>query len=304
MGPARSYYQRLVARDENEAAALVAGLCAGRTRGTAVYDEVFVPALNHAQRDHLRGRITDADVALRRADDPPARRGARSPAAARPSPRLARRLPILGLPAREEADEIVLHDAEAAARSGALRGGGRVARSPGQRGDRGRRGARAGRGPDRRAWPAAPAMRSISGICASGCGRASRISRSWWDGGARTEATTPRVTRWWRRGPDRVTVSLAEACAQLQELAPLQRAPGPTAAAAVPLTTLVDAPDAETHAQSPCRPRDTVTIRCRDSACNGTVGGRASRMCRWNRRFRASGSSGRVDGSIGQPSCY
>jgi hypothetical protein len=60
MDPARSYYQRLVARDESEAATLVQDYLTS-SPGHGVHDEVFVPALNHARDDHGRGRITDAD---------------------------------------------------------------------------------------------------------------------------------------------------------------------------------------------------------------------------------------------------
>ena len=163
MGSARRYYQRLVARDENEASALAQDYALAHP-GYGLYDEVFVPALNQAQRDHLRGRITDADVGfverttrqlVEELDLPqPPGRARVSPAAAHPRPARPRG------GRRDRAP-----DAEAAARSGALRGGRRVARSPGERGDHGRRSAVAGRGPDRRVGrrrrPCAPSPLSV-----------------------------------------------------------------------------------------------------------------------------------------------
>src|SRR5262249_55195280 len=61
MSPARSFYQRLLARDESEATALVQEYVSSHP-GQDVFDEVLVPALNHAQWDHRRGSISDADA--------------------------------------------------------------------------------------------------------------------------------------------------------------------------------------------------------------------------------------------------
>jgi hypothetical protein len=105
LGPDRSYYQRLVARDEKEAAQLIAEFTTAHSGGE-VFDQVLVPALNHAQRDHHRGRIDDADLrfveeATRRIVDrldPPA-------PAASPPPGDAL---VLGLPARNDADQVAL----------------------------------------------------------------------------------------------------------------------------------------------------------------------------------------------------
>ena len=50
----------------------------------------------------------------------------------------------------------------------------------------------------------------------------------WWGADGGDEAARDAMVA---AGADRVTVSLADACAQLQELAPLRRVPGLTAAA-------------------------------------------------------------------------
>jgi predicted PurR-regulated permease PerM len=232
MSTARRYYQRLVARDENEASAL-AQEYAHAHPGYGLYDEVFVPALNQAQRDHLRGRITDADVGfverttrqLVEELDLPQSTG--EPASRPP-------LPILGLPAREEGDEIVLM---------MLR----------QELDPGRFTLDVA-SPDLlvseaiAAVEAEPPAAVMISALAGGAGHALHIRYlckrlrtkfpdlpivvGWFgveggDAAARDEMEAA--------GASRVAGSLVEACAHLQELAPLQRLPGPSAAAAVPL---------------------------------------------------------------------
>jgi len=55
-----SYYQRLLARDQDEAAQLV--LTEARTSSLEqVYDGILVPALNYLKRDRARDDVTDAD---------------------------------------------------------------------------------------------------------------------------------------------------------------------------------------------------------------------------------------------------
>ena len=61
MGPAESYYQRLLAHDESDATQLVREYAAGRPDAD-VFDEVLVPALNLAERDYQGERIADADT--------------------------------------------------------------------------------------------------------------------------------------------------------------------------------------------------------------------------------------------------
>lgn len=58
--PRVSYYQRLLARDQDEAAALVLAQ-AKTTSPEQVYDELLVPALNSTKRDRERDELTQAD---------------------------------------------------------------------------------------------------------------------------------------------------------------------------------------------------------------------------------------------------
>jgi predicted PurR-regulated permease PerM len=233
MSTARRYYQRLVARDENEASALAQDYALAHP-GYGLYDEVFVPALNQAQRDHLRGRITDADVGfvehttrqlVEELDlpQPPGEPASRPP------------LPILGLPTRDDADEIVLM---------MLR----------QELDPGRFAVEVA-SPDLLVSEAiaaveaqSPAAVMISAL-AGGAGHALHLR--YLCKRLRTRfPDLPIVVGWFgveggddtardemaAAGASRVAASLAEACAHLRELAPLQRVPEPPEAAAVPLT--------------------------------------------------------------------
>jgi predicted PurR-regulated permease PerM len=115
-----NYYQRLVAKDQDEAAALVEEYLEAHALET-LYDEVLIPALNAAKRDRELGTLTDEDVqfiiretraiaedlSLRQA--PPLASAIRTttPAAeelfaATPPPQ------ILGCPAYDAADELAL----------------------------------------------------------------------------------------------------------------------------------------------------------------------------------------------------
>jgi predicted PurR-regulated permease PerM len=217
MGPDRSYYQRLVARDEDEAAQLISEFVAAHPGGEA-FDQVLVPALNHAQRDHHRGRIDDADLrfieeATRRVVDsldPP------SPAASslRGGP------PVVALPARNDADQVAL--------------------------------SMLGHVPDRGGWELEiaspdllaseivdlveerdPAVVLIAALAGEGDGLHLRylckrvrgrfpglpIVVGWWgaviDGATRTALL--------EAGADRVVATISEACGQLQELGRLER---------------------------------------------------------------------------------
>ncbi len=114
--PHVTYYQRLLARDQDEAAGLV--LDQVKTEGPAnVYDSLLVPGLNYAKRDRDRDGVTEADnqfvlratreivedlgerqaVAAREASGP-----AGAAAAAAPKTRL------LGCPGEDEADALAL----------------------------------------------------------------------------------------------------------------------------------------------------------------------------------------------------
>jgi hypothetical protein len=57
-----SYYQRILARDQAEAAELVDRFV-NTQDPDAVYDEMLVPALNFAERDRLEGRLTSEEEA-------------------------------------------------------------------------------------------------------------------------------------------------------------------------------------------------------------------------------------------------
>src|SRR5690349_1804060 len=60
LAPDVSYYQRLLARDQSEAAEIVQRHAASQSIET-VYDSLMLPALNYAERDRLEGRLSDAE---------------------------------------------------------------------------------------------------------------------------------------------------------------------------------------------------------------------------------------------------
>jgi predicted PurR-regulated permease PerM len=113
--PHTSYYQRLVAKDDDEAAALVDEYLETHTRDE-VYDDLLLPALTAAKRDRAQDALTDEDVrfvvqatgaiveelGMRQppADVPVAAEG--DPRAALPPVRL------LGCPARDAVDALAL----------------------------------------------------------------------------------------------------------------------------------------------------------------------------------------------------
>ena len=220
MGPARSYYQRLVARDENEASALAQDYALSHP-GHEIYDEVFIPALNQAQRDHSRDRITDADAhyverTTRQLVDeldlpqPPAE----------PSSRPA--LLILALPAHEEADEVALLmlkqqlDPERFTldiASPDLLVSEAIAAVEAQEPAAVLIGALAGAGHALHLRYLCKRLRSHFPDLP--------IVVGWWGADGGEDAARDAMVA---AGADRVTVSLAEACAHLRELAPLQRA--------------------------------------------------------------------------------
>jgi hypothetical protein len=63
LSPDVSYYQRLLARDQSEAAEIIQRHIASQSTDT-VYDALMLPALNYAERDRLEGRLTDAEEQL------------------------------------------------------------------------------------------------------------------------------------------------------------------------------------------------------------------------------------------------
>lgn len=60
LSPDVSYYQRLLARDQSEAAEIVQRHIASQSVET-VYDALMLPALNYAERDRLEGRLSEAE---------------------------------------------------------------------------------------------------------------------------------------------------------------------------------------------------------------------------------------------------
>jgi predicted PurR-regulated permease PerM len=60
LSPDVSYYQRLLARDQSEAADIVQSHLASQPMET-VYDALMLPALNYAERDRLEGRLSEEE---------------------------------------------------------------------------------------------------------------------------------------------------------------------------------------------------------------------------------------------------
>jgi predicted PurR-regulated permease PerM len=60
LSPDVSYYQRLLARDQSEAAEILQRHLATQSMET-VYDTLMLPALNYAERDRADGRLTEAE---------------------------------------------------------------------------------------------------------------------------------------------------------------------------------------------------------------------------------------------------
>jgi len=113
-----TYYQRLLARDQDEAAELVLTRVK-RSSPEQVYDELLVPALNYLKRDRARENLTEADeqFVLRAtreiADDLGERQTATAgkagtPAGASPEAAAVRKVRLLGCPGQDEADRLAL----------------------------------------------------------------------------------------------------------------------------------------------------------------------------------------------------
>ena len=60
LAPEYNYYQRLLARDQSEAADLVEGHLKSHPP-PSVYDALLLPALNYAERDRIEGRLSEAE---------------------------------------------------------------------------------------------------------------------------------------------------------------------------------------------------------------------------------------------------
>jgi predicted PurR-regulated permease PerM/CheY-like chemotaxis protein len=112
--PAATYYQRLVAEDEDEAAEIVEEYV--KTHPVeSVYEDLLVPALTLAKRDRARGHLSVDEERivvratreiLERLGDSTVSAAARRGEATAPAARDALR--VFGCPARDEADEVVL----------------------------------------------------------------------------------------------------------------------------------------------------------------------------------------------------
>jgi hypothetical protein len=113
------YYQRLLARDQDEAAELV--MSAAKTSSAEeVYDALLVPSLNYAKRDRQRDELSESDQRVifqttqdvmedlgeRRSNDVSA--GDAAPAVAIAVPVTQPPIRILACPARDEADRLAL----------------------------------------------------------------------------------------------------------------------------------------------------------------------------------------------------
>jgi predicted PurR-regulated permease PerM len=115
------YYQRLLARDDDEAAEIVETY--GQTHDPEdVYDDIMVPALTAAKRDRALGTMTPEDlqfvlqatraiieaVELRQSQAAPTAAGAFAASGEEFLARTAPKMRIIGCPARDEADALAL----------------------------------------------------------------------------------------------------------------------------------------------------------------------------------------------------
>ena len=122
LSPDVSYYQRLLARDQSEAAEIVQRHLASQPMET-VYDALMLPALNYAERDRIEGRLSEedeqtvteqtrellGDVERFQSTLPPAEASGKETTGT-PLEDTASRIPVdvLGYPANGQADAIAL----------------------------------------------------------------------------------------------------------------------------------------------------------------------------------------------------
>jgi hypothetical protein len=116
-----SYYQRLVARDQDEAEDLIEEYLQTHTLAET-YDEVLVPALHAAKKDHVRGNLSDDDILfiVQTTHDIVEDVGSHPPQQALPETTEATadspehnsipvsKVQIVGCPARDQVDEVAL----------------------------------------------------------------------------------------------------------------------------------------------------------------------------------------------------
>jgi predicted PurR-regulated permease PerM len=101
-----SYYQRLLARDQAEAADLVDRFVTSQPANT-VYDGLLMPALNYAERDRLEGRLS-SDEELAVIETTRELLEGLTPETSAPGPAIAAPLRVLGYAANGAADELAL----------------------------------------------------------------------------------------------------------------------------------------------------------------------------------------------------
>ncbi len=116
-----SYYQRLLAMDQDEAADIVEVQLKAHPP-EQIYDEVLVPALNYARRDRQRGSLTEdaeqfifhatreivENLDIRQPKTEPSSNDGSEKAMEEESTGALPKVRILGCPARDEADELAL----------------------------------------------------------------------------------------------------------------------------------------------------------------------------------------------------
>jgi predicted PurR-regulated permease PerM len=112
------FYQRLLARDQAEAAHIVAEYLRNQPR-ERLYDELLLPALKYARLDRERGKLTEVDEQsiFRATREIVMKLDSEQTAPPHPidpeesvggDPRLLPKMKILGCPAKDEADEVAL----------------------------------------------------------------------------------------------------------------------------------------------------------------------------------------------------
>lgn len=120
LAPDVTYYQRLLARDQDEAA-LIVRTSLGTSPPEQVYDDLLVPALTYGKRDRERDEVDEADERFilqatreiledigERPAAPPAAETAEAPARDSATEPAEPRVRLLACPARDEADELPL----------------------------------------------------------------------------------------------------------------------------------------------------------------------------------------------------
>ena len=105
--PENSYYQRLLARDQAEAAEIVERYVKTQP-SDSIYDAMLIPALNYAERDRLEERLSrEEEVAVIEITREMLDLLAEAPRSAAPSP-IGEGVRVLGYPANGPGDELAL----------------------------------------------------------------------------------------------------------------------------------------------------------------------------------------------------